>query len=296
VACLEPGGTVAVYSSQSQTGQGHETSLAQVAADELGIPVADVRLVYGDTRTAPFNTQGTGGSTAATMATGAVMYAARGLKEKVLTFAGLLLEVAAEELEIAHGEVAPRGAPGRGMTFRELAERSCTSPPAGEEPGLRASSAYKSGPGGWSGGTHACLLEIDRETGLVEILRYVVSEDCGMMINPALVEGQVRGGVAMGIGVALFEEYVRDELGNVLTSTLMDYLVPLATDIPRIEIVHVEPEPLHEVDFRGVGEGGMIVAPAVIANAIADAIGGLDSVDLPLTPSRLLELMDARGL
>jgi carbon-monoxide dehydrogenase large subunit len=196
------------------------------------------------------------------MAAGAVVYAVRALREKIADQSG--------EAE-----------PGRDAIERVAA--------MGDR--LRTLASFRSGPGGWSGGTHACLVEVDVETGIVEILRYVVVDDCGAIINPAIVAGQVRGGVAMGVGFALLEDAGYDEDGNP-SSTLVDYLLPTAVEVPAIELEHVESELLHELDYRGVGEGGTIAAPPALVNAIADAVGGIDAVRLPLTPERVLELVD----
>jgi aerobic carbon-monoxide dehydrogenase large subunit len=293
IVSLEPDGHLSVFTSQVPHGQGHETTLAQVAANELGVDVERVRIVHGDTRLTPFGTMGTAGSRASSMATGAVLEATRSLKGKVLALAGELLEVSPDDLDLVDGTIVPRGAEFRELPLGQVARTSYFAPPAGEEPGLRTASSYRSGRGGWAGGTHVCVVEVDGETGGVEIRRYVVVEDCGKVINPAIVEGQVRGGVAMGIGIALLEDSRYDEDGNPAL-TLMDYLLPSAMDVPRIEIEHVHGEPLHELDFRGVGEGGTIVAPPAVANAIADAIGGLDAIRLPLTPEIVLDQLDAR--
>jgi carbon-monoxide dehydrogenase large subunit len=294
-ARLEPDGGLTVYTSQSPHGQGHETTLAQVAADEFTVPLEKVRVVWGDTRSAPFGPFGTGGSRAATMASGGVLHAVRTVKGKALKLAGDLLEIAPEDLEMSDGMVVPRGSPASAMPLAQVAAMSYFMTPEGEEPGLRSVAGYRGGPGGWSGGTHACLVEVDPETGIVQILRYVVAEDCGKLINPAIVEGQIRGGVAQGIGAALLEDGAYEEDGNFASSTYVNYLLPLSTNVPPIEIVHVEGGPMHEVDYRGVGEGGTIAALPAVANAVADAIGGLSAAELPLTPNRVLDLLDARS-
>jgi len=294
VAQLEPDGHLTVFTAQSPHGQGHETTLAQIAASELGVPIENVRVVHGDTRTAPFSPIGTGGSRAATMASGAALMATRSVKTKVLSFAGGMMEISPEDLDIVDGMVVPRDAPSRGMPLGQIAAATYFTPPAGEQPGLRSEALFtEAARGGWSGGTHVATVEVDPETGTVAIQRYVVAEDCGKMINPAIVEGQIRGGVAQGIGIALLEDAHYDESGNFLASTFMDYLLPGSMEVPRIEITHLESD-LYEVDYRGVGEGGTIAAPPAVVNAVADALGGVAVTQLPLTPARVLELLDSQ--
>ena len=294
VAQLEPDGHLTVFTAQSPHGQGHETTLAQIAASELGVPIENVRVVHGDTRTAPFSPIGTGGSRAATMASGAALLATRSVKTKVLSFAGGMMEISPEDLDIVDGVVVPRDAPSRGMPLGQIAAATYFAPPAGEQPGLRSEALFtEAARGGWSGGTHVATVEVDPETGTVAIQRYVVAEDCGKMINPAIVEGQIRGGVAQGIGIALLEDAHYDESGNFLASTFMDYLLPGSMEVPRIEIAHLGSD-LYEVDYRGVGEGGTIAAPPAVVNAVADALGGVAVTQLPLTPARVLELLDSQ--
>lgn len=295
VAQLEPDGHLTVITAQSPHGQGHETTLAQIAASELGVPIEHVRVVHGDTRTAPFSLIGTGGSRAATMASGAALLATRAVRRKVLAFAGTMMEISPEDLDIVDGLVAPRDAPSRGMPLAQIAAITYFAPPPQEQPGLRSDALFtEAARGGWSGGTHVAMVEVDPETGTVSIQRYVVVEDCGKMINPAIVEGQIRGGVAQGIGIALLEDAHYDASGNFLASTFMDYLLPGAMEVPPIEITHLESD-LYEVDYRGVGEGGTIAAPAAVVNAVADALGGAAVTELPLTPSRVLDLLDAQS-
>ncbi len=293
-AILEPDGRLTVFTTQQGPGVGHETTLAQVAATELGVPFDHVRIVHGDTNLVPFSMVGTGGSRAATMASGAALMATRTVKRKALEVAGELLEIAPGDLEIVDAMVTPRGDPAKAIPLADVAAAAYFAPPSGEEPGLRSSEVFAGiTRGGWSGGTHAAIVEVDAETGLVAIQRYVVVEDCGPCINPAIVDGQIRGGVAQGIGLALYEDAAYDEDGNFLAATFMDYLVPTATEIPAIEIEHLHNEPLEEVAYKGVGEGGAIGAPPAVLNAVVDAVGGGKITRLPLTPERVLELLDA---
>jgi carbon-monoxide dehydrogenase large subunit len=294
VAQLEPDGHLTVITAQSPHGQGHETTLAQIAASEFGVPIEHVRVLHGDTRTSPFSLIGTGGSRAATMASGAALHATRSVKGKVLGIAGHMLEIAPEDLEIVDARVAPRDAPSRGLPLAQIAASTYFAPPAGEEAGLRSDALFtEAARGGWSGGTHVAVVEVDPELGTVAIVRYLVAEDCGKMINPAIVEGQIRGGVAQGIGIALLEDAHYDESGNFLAGTFMDYLLPGSLEVPSIEIAHLDSD-LYEVDYRGVGEGGTIAAPAAVVNAVANALGGAAVTELPLTPGRVLDLADAR--
>jgi carbon-monoxide dehydrogenase large subunit len=295
---LQHDGHVLVTTSQAPHGQSHETTLAQVAADELGVPFEHVRVVHGDTHQTPFHPIGTGGSRAATWATGAVIVTTRRLREKVLTIAAHMLEIDEADLDIAEGMVTPRGVPENRVPLTAVAHvamlRADTLPP-GTDVSLTAQERFD-GTGitgsGWSGGTHACTVEVDLGTGVVRILRYVVAEDCGRVINPAVVEGQIRGGIAQGIGEVLYEHAAYDGDGNFLAGTFMDYLLPTAVEIPTIEIDHLDPGELGDFDFRGVGEGGALVAPATVTNAVADALRpfGARVVDQHLPPAKVLEL------
>jgi carbon-monoxide dehydrogenase large subunit len=292
-AKLEPDGRLTVLTAQAPHGQGHETTIAQVAASEFGVPLDHVRVVHGDTDLAPFSTIGTGGSRAATMASGAALHATRAVKAKVLNLASELLEIAPDDLEMADAMVTPKGVPAKAMSLQEIAAAAYFTPTASEEHDLRSSALYAGPRGGWSGGTHACIVEVDPGTGAVAILRYLVVEDCGPLINPAIVDGQIRGGVAQGIGLALYEHAAYDQDANFIAGTFMHYLVPTAMEIPAIEIEHLHGEELDEVPFKGVGEGGTIAAPAAVLNAVADAVGGATVTVLPLSPERVLDLMDS---
>ncbi|MGD9796646.1 MAG: xanthine dehydrogenase family protein molybdopterin-binding subunit [Acidimicrobiia bacterium] len=293
-ARLEADGTVSVFTGQMPHGQGHQTTLAQIAADEFGVPFDAVRVVVGDTDRVPAGF--TGGSRSATMAGGAALTVARALRGRVLDLASHLLEASAADLEIVDRAVAVRGVPASAMSLADIAA-AASEPgrfPDGVDTGLDVAIVYDGGKGGWSGGTHCAQVEVDVATGLVRIDRYVVVEDCGVLINPAIVEGQVRGGVAQGIGAVLLEHSAYDDNGQFLAGSFMDYLLPTATEIPRIEIEHLETVPLDaDVNFRGVGEGGMIVTPPTVGNAISDALApfGVRVLEQHLPPQRLLELI-----
>jgi carbon-monoxide dehydrogenase large subunit len=295
VARLEPDGTVALFTSQSPHGQGHHTTLAQLAATTLDVSMDQVVVVAGDTRVTPFNLVGTGGSRAATLASGATLGAAALLRDEILHAASALLEADEDDLELRDGTVAPRGVPSRALTLREIASVVWLSPgrlPDKTFPGLEAVFDFAIPDGGWTHATHCCWVEVDPRTGGVRIPRYLVVEDCGTVINPAIVDGQIRGGVAQGIGGVLLERAAYDEDGQMVTTTLVDYLLPTATDIPTIEISHIEPAPGDPPTYRGVGEGGAIGAPAALTNAIEDALApyGVTITEQYLPPARILEL------
>ncbi|WP_420433785.1 xanthine dehydrogenase family protein molybdopterin-binding subunit [Candidatus Poriferisocius sp.] len=297
-ARLEPTGDLTIASCQSPHGQGHETTIAQVAADELGVSLDQVRVVFGDTDSTPFTVLGTGGSRASMMAAGAARAAAAKVKDKVLAVAAERLEANPADLEIVDGNVSVRGTPGHSVPLAGIAQQAWFAPsslPNGMDQGIEVTVEYRTPPGGWASATHCCWVEIDPDTGEITIPRYVVVEDCGEMIHPAIVEGQIQGGVAQGIAAVLFERHHYDQDGNLLTASLADYLVPSAAEMPVIEVEHLEVEPLHDADWRGVGEGGLIGAPAAVTNAAADAVRhlGLDITEQHLPPQRMRELLNA---
>ncbi|MGH7931850.1 MAG: xanthine dehydrogenase family protein molybdopterin-binding subunit, partial [Candidatus Binataceae bacterium] len=261
---IDPAGTVTAFFGVHSHGQGLETSLAQVIADELDVPLEDVRIVYGDTAQVPYGT-GSYASRAATLGGGAAILASRDLRNKARRIAAHLLETAPDENGATDGEVWARTAPGHRVSLRQIAQAAyygIKRLPKGMEPGLEVTRFYDPFYGTATSATHAVMVEIDRGTCAVKILRYVVAEDCGRVINPLIVDGQVRGGVAQGVGAALMEEIVYDENGQLLTGTLMDYTVPSAVEIPRIEAHHVDTvSPTTLGGFRGVGESGTIGAP-----------------------------------
>jgi aerobic carbon-monoxide dehydrogenase large subunit len=292
---LEEDGIVALFTGQMPHGQSHQTTLAQIAADEFGVPFEQVRVVVGDSDVVPFGF--TGGSRSATMTGGVALHGARQLKAKVLDFAAHLMEASARDLQITDGKVGVRGDPASAIDVSEVARRAASGQFGSDmDAHLEVEASYDGGEGGWSGGSHCAIVDVDAETGIVTVQRYVVAEDCGALINPAIVDGQIRGGVAQGIGAVLLERTAYDEDGNCQSATFMDYLVPTTCDIPRIEIEHLETVALDaDVNFRGVGEGGMIVAPPTIVNAIEDALSpfGVRIYEQHLPPARILELIAA---
>jgi carbon-monoxide dehydrogenase large subunit len=292
---LEEDGIVALFTGQMPHGQSHQTTLAQIAADEFGVPFEQVRVVVGDSDVVPFGL--TGGSRSATMTGGVTLHGARQLKAKVLDFAAYLMEVSAQDLLITDGNVWVRGDPASAIAVSDVARRAASGQFGdGVDATLEVEATFDGGAGGWSGGTHCAIVEVDAETGIVKVERYVAVEDCGALINPAVVEGQIRGGIAQGIGAVLLERSAYAEDGSFQSATFMDYLMPTSCDIPRIEIEHLETVPLDaDVNFRGVGEGGMIVAPATVVNAIEDALSpfGVRIYEQHLPPARILELIAA---
>ena len=294
---LEEDGIVALFTGQMPHGQSHQTTLAQIAADEFGVPFEQVRVVVGDSDVVPFGL--TGGSRSATMTGGVALHGARQLKAKVLDFAAYLMEASARDLVITDGDIWVRGDPATAIPVSEIALRAASGQfSADVDADLEVEATFDGGQGGWSGGTHCAIVDVDVETGIVKVERYIAVEDCGALINPAVVEGQIRGGVAQGIGAVLLERSAYAEDGNFQSATFMDYLMPTACDVPRIEIEHLETVPLDDdVNFRGVGEGGMIVAPPTVVNAIEDALTpfGVRIYEQHLPPGRILELIAEAG-
>jgi aerobic carbon-monoxide dehydrogenase large subunit len=290
-------GAVTAAFGVASHGQGLETTLAQVVAEHLGVRVEDVRIVHGDSAAAPGGT-GTYASRSTVLAGGAARLAAEAVREKVLNVASHLLETAASDLAAHDGRISVAGTD-RSVTLREVAravyaEMGRLPPEARDE--LAATKIYDPVFGTTTCATHIAALEIDPGTYQVRFDRFVVAEDCGRLINPLIVDGQVHGGVAQGIGVALYEEVVYDAEGQIHTASLMDYVVPAASEIPPLQVVHLETEsPTTLGGFRGMGEGGTIGAPAAVAGAIADALSplGIEINELPVTPERLFRLIEA---
>lgn len=292
---IDYGGQVLLFTGSGNHGQSVETTLAQVVAEELGVDVDQVRVVQGDTDSAPFGS-GTGGSRTGAVFGGAAHLAGRRLRDKVLRVAGALLETDAADLELELGVVRVRGVPDVSLGLGEIAAAAYAGNaklPADLEPGLEASCRIKAPPFMYSNATHAAVVEVDPDTGAVTILRYVVSEDCGNMINPMVVHGQVAGGVVQGIGGVFLEHFVYDEAGNPLTTTFLDYLLPTASDVPDLEIEHVVTPAGTPGGFKPIGEGGAIVSPPALINAVRDALApfGAEVTSQPLTPDRVWALM-----
>lgn len=297
---LDPSGNVRVFTGAKPHGQGLETTLAQICADEFGVDFERVTVSAGDTALIPFGI-GTFASRSAVTAGSAVGIAAQKLRRKVLALAGELLETDAADLQLIDGRIVARGAEtARSVTLEEVAAAAAPGPrsrlPEGVEPGLEERHYFVPPTVTFASGTHVAAVEVDEETGFVKVLRYITVDDCGRMLNPTIVEGQIQGGVAHGIGTALFEEAVYDGECQLLTGSYMDYLVPTAAEIPPIEVGHQEfLSELNPFGIKGCGEGGAVAPPAAIANAIADAFRPqqVNVNRVPLSPAALLELIRA---
>ncbi len=294
---VEPSGKVYLATSVGTQGQGHFTAFAQIVADALHVPVDDVVITTGDSGAFGWGT-GAFASRAAVVAGNAVALAAEAVRAKALNVAGTALEARIDDLDLHDGRVFVRGAPGKSLGLGQLAAAANplrgTIPDQWEQPGLEATRYFAPPRGTFANGVHAAILEVDVSTGLIKILRYIVVHDCGKMINPLIVDGQIRGGVAQGIGGAFYEKLVYDENGQLLTQTFMDYLLPTTMEIPEIEIAHMEtPSPLNPLGVKGAGEAGVIPVPALFAQALDDALGdyGITITEMPLNPNRLLELI-----
>jgi 2-furoyl-CoA dehydrogenase large subunit len=305
---VEPDGRVRAALGDPASGQGYETVVAQIVADELGLTPADVHVERGfDSSTTPWlYLSGNYSNKFSVTDVGAVLGAARAVRDKLLRIAAHRLEAAAGDLELADAEARVRGVPGRGLSIRELARTAYADVlglPPGEAPGLEARHAHQNAlarPVGadrtvrsqlvFSNAAHCCLVEVDRRTGQVRILKHVVVHDCGRELNPMIVEGMVHGSTAHGMGAALLEEFRYDAGGQLLTATLMDYLKPTALDVPDIEVDRLEhPSPFTPLGAKGVGEGGAIPAPAAVASAVEDALtdAGVTVRSLPITPEQV---------
>jgi carbon-monoxide dehydrogenase large subunit len=276
---------VAVYSGIVDTGQGHATSLAQVCADYLGVDIGDVSVLAGDTGTIPLGL-GTYHSRAAVTAGNAVSVAAEKVRERALEVAADLMEAAREDLVLSRGVVHVRGAPQRSVSLAECAQAAS----------LDETEYFAAPAATWANACHAAIVAVDADTGEVRIEKYVVVHDCGRMINPMIVDGQIRGGVVAGIGGALLEHLVYDEAGQLQTTTLMDYMLPVLTDVPPVEVHHMEsPSPLNALGVKGAGEGGTLGPPAVVAAAVEDALRPLGAriSQTPVSPHVVLAAIDA---
>jgi CO/xanthine dehydrogenase Mo-binding subunit len=315
---VETDGTVVVSTGLTTQGQGHQTMLAQIVADELGVPFERIRVTTGDTRRFKYAV-GTFASRTAVMSGSAVAVTARAVRQKALRIASTALEAAVEDLEIVDGHVRVKGTGESGAAqidlgavavlsnplryaFDEAAKRATQfaspadpdTPPVaeGEAPGLESSQFYSPPRSTFANGMHAVVVETDPDTADIKVLRYCVVHDCGTLINPMIVEGQIHGGVAQGVGGALYErmEYAPD--GQLLNASFMDFLMPYASEVPEVEIDHlVTPSPLNPLGVKGAGEAGVIPGAAAIAAAIEDA-EGIPIRRMPISPSELFHLRE----
>jgi carbon-monoxide dehydrogenase large subunit len=294
---VEPDGSVTVLLGTPGQGQGLHTTAAQVVADHVGVPFETITVLSGDTRTMPHGT-GVWASRSAVVSSGAAATAAREVKDRMLAIAGHLLEADPSDLEVRNGVVQVVGAPDAKLTVADVAEvahwRTHRLPPE-LQVGLAAVGEYRGPNVTFNNGAHAAVVEIDEDSGLVQLVDYVCVEDCGVLINPDIVDGQIRGGVAQGVGGALLERLHYDEDGQLLTSTLLDYLMPTGPDLPDVRISHIEtPSPVTMLGVKGAGEAGAAGAPAAVHNAVNDALAlrGARVWHQPITPERVLRALD----
>ena len=297
---FHPSGKVNVFIGASPHGQGEETTFAQIVADELGVGVNDVKVVHGDTDATPMG-WGTYGSRTTAVGGAALAVATRKIKEKAKLLAGHLLEAAVEDIDYAGGRFFVKGVPDRYKTIQDIALMAnvAWNLPQGMEAGLEATSFYDPPNFVYPFGAHVAVVEVDPETGHVELKRYVAVDDCGPQINPVIVEGQVHGGVVQGIGQALWEEAVYDEQGQLLTGSLADYAIPRADTLPDIEVLStVTPSPHHPLGVKGIGEAGTIASTCTVYNAVIDALEPfkVTTIRMPLTPERVWRAIHRKGV
>jgi carbon-monoxide dehydrogenase large subunit len=295
-------GKVTVFTGATPQGQSHKTTFAQIAADQLCVDIADVTIVTGDTGTIAWG-MGTFAARSAVNAGSSVYLAAVEVEKKIKDFASRMMEVSTEDLELRDGHVGVRGVPGMQKSFREVAIHAISAPGmsnlGGLVPGLEYTAYFTPDQSTYSNGTHVAEVEVDIETGEVDIRRYVVFHDCGRVINPQVVEGQVVGGVAHGVGNALFERMIYDENGQPQSTTFADYLLTTAPHMPKVEVHHMEtPSPLNPIGVKGAGEAGTNPAIAAIVNAINDALlpFGVWITEAPIAPQRIVELLGDAAL
>jgi carbon-monoxide dehydrogenase large subunit len=286
-----PTGKVEVVTGSSAHGQGHETAWSQIAADQLGVPFEDIRVLHGDTQVAPKGMD-TYGSRSLTVGGTAVVVACGKVREKARVIAAGLLEVSPEDLEWDSGRWQVRGDPDQGKSIAEiaLATFAAHNLPDGVEPSLDSDATYDPDNFSFPHGTHLCAVEVDTETGQVKIRAYVAVDDIGHVINPLIVDGQVHGGLAQGIAQALYEEAAYDSSGNLITASLADYLVPSAADLPSFTTARTEtPSTGNPLGVKGVGEAGTIASTPAVVNAVIDALRpfGVTDVEMPCTPERV---------
>ncbi|MFB6187869.1 MAG: aerobic carbon-monoxide dehydrogenase large subunit, partial [Halobacteriaceae archaeon] len=297
---LHPTGKATVRIGVQTQGQGHETTFAQIVAEELGLDVDDVEVEHGDTDTEPYGL-GTYASRSTPVGGAATAIAARKVRDKAKSIAANELEVAEEDMvwDRQSGAFHIKGAPDRTITIEEVAQASYMNSPADEEPGLEATDYYDPPNMTFPFGAYVCVVEVDRETGEVNIRRFYALDDCGNRINPMIVEGQVHGGVAQGIGTAMLEHVSYDDEGNVTAGDFMSYLLPTSMEIPEIDTDYtVTPSPHHPIGAKGVGESPTVGSVPAVVNAVVDAMShaGVRHIDMPMTPDQVWEVLDDAGL
>jgi carbon-monoxide dehydrogenase large subunit len=295
---VHPTGKVLARLGVQSQGQGHETTFAQIIAEELGFPVADIKIEEGDTDTAPYGL-GTYASRSTPVAGAATAIAARKIQAKARKIAAHLLEANEDDLDWVPGKFSVKGSPDRFKTIQEIAFAAYTNHPEGMEAGLEAVNYYDPPNLTFPFGSYICVVDIDKGTGQVHIRRFVAVDDCGNIINPMIVDGQIHGGLTMGLAPALYEEITYDELGNNMAGTFMDYLLPTAVETPAWEVAKtITPSPHHPIGAKGVGESATVGAPPAIANAVVDALWhlGVRNIDIPLTPQKVWGILHEKGV
>jgi carbon-monoxide dehydrogenase large subunit len=294
---VEPGGEVTLYTGLCEMGQGVTSALAQVCADNLGVHPDHVKVVHGDSSQVPYTGYGTGASRGASVGGAAVMKASRTAREKVLRIAGHMLEADPEDLEAEDGRIFVRGTRSVHVTMADVGRAAyirAVELPEGEDPGIEAVEAFDPPQFAWPYGANVAVVEVDVETGQVSFLDYIYVHDCGTIVNPTIVEGQIQGGVAQGIGAALFEALPYDEAGQPLFASFMEYLLPTAAELPRLTMEHQHtPSPHIPGGMKGVGEAGAIGSPAAVVAAIEDALApySVRITETPVTPAAILEMV-----
>ena len=301
VVRIDPSGTIYVATGACPQGQSHETAFSQIVAEIWGVTPDQVTVIAGDTAAIPFGL-GTIASRSAVVVSHAIHEASRRVKEKVLTIASHMLECAPEDLEYRNGKVQAKGAPAMSLTLKQLARAANPGwdhgRPPGTDPVLEATYYYEPPTVTWAYATHAAIVEVKPDTGEVIIEKFVIAHDAGTIINPLIAEGQIYGGVVQGLGGALWEEIIYDENGQLLTGSFMDYLLPTITEVPVMELIHQEiPSPLNPFGIKGLGEGGAIAPPVVIANAVSDALKplGIEWNSLPVRPDHIVQALLEKG-
>jgi aerobic carbon-monoxide dehydrogenase large subunit len=292
---VHPTGKAVLRISVKTQGQGHETTFAQIVAEELGIPPDDVEVVHGDTDQTPFGL-GTYGSRSTPVSGAATAMVARKIRDKARLIAAAALEVSPDDLEWEKGRWFVKGDPEKGQTIQELALAShgALELPEGVEGHLDAEAVYNPPNLTYPYGAYICVVDVDPGTGEIKLRRFISVDDCGVRINPTIVEGQIHGGLAEGVGIALMQHIAFDEQGNCLSGSLMDYLVPSSLEVPDWELGEtVTPSPHHPIGAKGVGESSNVGSPPAVVNAVVDALEpyGVTHVDMPVTPARVWEAM-----
>src|SRR5687767_9735510 len=295
---VHPTGKVLARIGVQTQGQGHETTFAQIIAEELGFPVQDIKIEYGDTDTAPYGL-GTYASRSTPVAGAAAAMAARKIQAKARTLAAHLMEVSEDDLDWEPGKFSVKGSPDRSKTIQEIAFAAYTNHPQGMEAGLEAVHYYDPPNLTFPFGSYICVVDIDKGTGEVKVRRFVAVDDCGNIINPMIVDGQIHGGLTQGLAPALFEEIQYDDNGNIQGGSFMDYLLPTAMETPSWEVAKtVTPCPHHPLGAKGVGESATVGAPPAIANAVVDAMWhlGVRHIDIPITPFKVWSILREKGI